>query len=258
MLPLATRQPMDLALLMPGHEPGRRARAQGELEHRRRRIHQRLGAAGRRRVEQGRQHRRAAAGLPAVGHPGVQGVPRASRPRSTAGRPAARCRWRPRAAPTSSTAKGSSSTGNKALNAIRIRSRRGRRAAQAELQPASVRRRDRRRRSSRTRSTSSRRRKGSRTICTTTVFVTAAAVLRQHERHVSEPGIQPHVVHARRRAARRRSSRSSCATRGRSPTSRARAARRHRRRPGSRAPAASSRSATRGPGRTRGCCRRAC
>ena len=64
-------------------------------------------------LEQGRQHRRAAAGLSAVGHPGVQGAaePVARRVRLDGGR--RRCRWPPRAARTSSTAKGSSSTGTR-------------------------------------------------------------------------------------------------------------------------------------------------
>ena len=72
------------------HEPGRGAAAQGELQHRRRRVHQRLGAARGRRLEQGREYRRAAAGLPAGGYPRVQDSTSASRRRSTDGRRVAR------------------------------------------------------------------------------------------------------------------------------------------------------------------------
>ena len=88
MLPLATRQPMDLALLMPGTN---------QDAVRPRKANSNIGAgaftngsapAGRRRLEQGRQHRRAAAGLSAGGHPRVQGVrePVAGRVRLDGGR----------------------------------------------------------------------------------------------------------------------------------------------------------------------------
>jgi len=54
MLPQATRQPMDLALLMPGtSQDAVRARKANSN----RRVHQRFGPARRRRVEQGRQYR---------------------------------------------------------------------------------------------------------------------------------------------------------------------------------------------------------